>query len=95
MRLTSVEIERVDIGSTNISSFVDNLERNHIGVKDERSRVAEDDGKRDTRGSKEKVSQSYLFVPERQSLPKEGSASGRSERIARASADNDRSCESE
>ena len=41
-RLTFVEIERIDVSSSDISSHVDDLEGCEVGVKDEGSRILED-----------------------------------------------------
>jgi hypothetical protein len=46
--LTRVQVERVDVRSTDVDSRVDDLEADQVRVEDERCRVGEDDVQSDT-----------------------------------------------
>ena len=91
-RLTFVEIERIDVSSSDISSHVDDLEGCEVGVKDEGSRILEDNFReRDTveRGK----DQFQSLVQKAIYLPKEVSSSAGCEGISRSSTNDDRHCE--
>lgn len=91
VKLTFVEIEGINVSSSDISSHIDDLEGCEVGVKDEGSWVIEDNfRKRDTveRGKDQfrSLDQQAIY------LPKEVSSSPGCEGISRSSTNDDRHC---
>lgn len=86
-----VQVERVDVGSSDLRAFVDDLEGRVVRVEDERRRVVEDRRERDPEGGTSSALLRRLSRASRDE-PEEFAARRGVERIARTSANDDRRC---